>query len=279
MARQGPAAQYNPGDTGLWLTTIGCPTRRNDGETLIQLDVTLDDTLLRRFRDDRWAGLEAGWHELCQRYSMDGLSRFEDFFHCDRQATLDDPTTLDGTAAFLCANLRQSVEHITRWMPELPQDIVQSLTVAFLPHDRYTFSPKLGLQFFSLDPDADRIETYLFLVHVYYLELSSLNETPHESRCSSEQTSAEDFKDWIRLLIRNEGIGNYAILEDLIQFRDSNPGYTMRYFSYARQISNRDVLQGAISILTNVFAGVNDQNATQFSADSTKSSEMTIFQS
>ena len=231
---------------------------------MIHLNVTIDSTLVQHFRDDGWSGMEAAWTDLCRQYLVTDLSGFGDFFQCDQQPTLNELSLLDDTVCFLDSNLRQSIEHIIRWVPEVDEDIFQTMTVVFLPYGKYTFSPKLGLQLFSLDPYASPIETYLFLVHVYYHELSYLNETPNGRRCSSEQLSAEDFKEWIRLLIRNEGIGNYAILEELIQFRDTRPDYVMRYFTYARKIGDPALLQSAVSILTNAFTAVDDVNVAQF---------------
>jgi hypothetical protein len=65
-------------------------------------------------------------------------------------------------------------------------------------------------------------------------------------------------------LIRNEGIGNHAVLEDLIQLRDAQPDYVWRYFTYAKKIGDPGLLEKAISILSQVFAAVNDEDVDQF---------------
>lgn len=209
--------------------------------------------------------MEAAWADLCQKYSLEEMDDFANLFESAREPTEAELSLLDKALSFLTANLQQSVEHVIRWMPDVTEDVIQPLTIAFLPYGKYTFSPKAGLQLFSLDPYASPTETYLFLVHVYYHELSALNDTPNGRRCSREQSSADDFKEWIRLLIRNEGIGNYAVLDDLIQLRDARSDYAMRYFTYARKIGNPDLLQSSISILTDAFTGVNDHNVAQFS--------------
>jgi hypothetical protein len=208
--------------------------------------------------------MEAVWPNLCRQYSITDLGGFADFFERDQDPTLDELSRLDDTVSFVDSNLRQSIEHITRWLPEVDEEIFQSVTVVFLPYGKYTFSPRLGCQLFSLDPHASPMETFLFLVHVYYHELSCLNETPKGRRCSTDQLSAEDFKEWVRLLIRNEGIGNYAVLEELIQFRDTHSDYILRYFTYARKIGDPILLQSAVSILTNAFTAVDDKNVAQF---------------
>jgi hypothetical protein len=244
-------------------------SHRGDGKDklvahMIHFNVTLDSTLLRHLRDGGWSGMKAVWLDLCRRHSVEEVDRFEDLFQFGQPPTADELSLLDDTVSFLVSNVRRSIEHVTRWMPNFPEDISQLLTVVFLPYGKHTFSPQHGLQFFSLDPYASPIESYLFLVHIYYHELSSLNDTPNGRQCSSEQLSAEDFKTRIRLLIRNEGIGNYAVLEDLIRLRDAGSDYVMRYFTYAAKIGDPVLLQGAITILADAFAAVDDENVTQF---------------
>jgi hypothetical protein len=231
---------------------------------MIHLNVTLDSTLVHYLRNGGWSAMASAWPDFCRRYSLTDLRKLADFFQCDREPTTDELSLLHDTESFIDSNLQKSIEHITRWLPEIDEDICQPVRVVFLPYGKYTFSPKLGLQFFSLDPYASPIETILFLVHVYYHEMSYLNETPEGRRCSSAQLLAADFKEWIRLLIRNEGIGNHAVLEELKQFTDSHPDYVMRYFTYARKIGDLALLQSAVSILTDVFTAVDDENVAQF---------------
>jgi hypothetical protein len=231
---------------------------------MIRLNVTLDSTLVRKLRDGGWGEMEAAWSDFCRRYSVTDVGGVGDLFQCDQQPSLNEMGRLDDTLSFVDLNLRKSVEHINRWLPEVDDDISHSVTVAFLPYGNYTFSPKLSLQLFSLDPNASPIETYLFLVHVYYHELSYLNETPKGRRCSAEQLSAEDFREWIRLLIRNEGIGNYAVLDEVLQLRNTHSDYSFRYFTYARKIGDPALLQGAVRILTRAFTEVDDNNVAQF---------------
>jgi len=209
--------------------------------------------------------LEAAWADFCGQHSLTDLSGFGNFFPSDEQPALHDLSLLDRTVSFLTSHLRTSIEHVGRWLPEVEEDISQPVTVVFLPYGKYTFGPKPGMQMFSLYPDALPEEAYLFLVHVYYHELSSINDTPNGRRCSNEQLTAEDFREWVRLLIRNEGIGNYAVLGDLIQLRDTHSEYSMRYFTYARKIGDPALLKAAVSILGQAFAGVDNDNVAQFS--------------
>jgi hypothetical protein len=208
--------------------------------------------------------MESAWLDLCRQYSVTDLGEFQDFFRGGQKLKSNELAALTDTASFLDLNLQRSVEHLTRWLPEVDEDIFHAVTIVLLPFGKYTFSPRLGLQFFCLDPLASLTETYLFLVHVYYHEITYLNETPDGRRSSREQSSAADFKKWIKLLIRSEGIGNYAVLEQLLQLRDTAPDYIMRYFSYARKIGDQEVLQSAVSILINVFTVVDDRNVAYF---------------
>jgi hypothetical protein len=230
---------------------------------MIHLNVTLD-SLVQPLLDGGWGKMETAWAEFCRRYSITDLAAVGDSFQCDHEPTPHELSLLEETVSFVQSHLRQSIEHIESWLPEVNDEISHFLTVALLPYGKYSYGSKVGLQLFSLEACAAPIETYLFLVHVYYHELSYLNETPRGRRCSEEQLSAEDFREWIRLLIRNEGIGNYAVLEDLTQIRDTYSDYVFRYFTYARKIGDPTLLHKAVTILADAFAGVDDQNVTQF---------------
>jgi hypothetical protein len=231
---------------------------------MIQLDVVLDSTLVQGFRDGRWRTVEAHWADFCRANSVEDLRRFADVFPHDLEPSRDELALLHQTVEFVESNLQRSVEHIASWLPDVDEDISHRLKVVLLPYGKFSFGPHVGLQLFSLERYASPIEAFLFLVHVYYHELSFLNETPHGSRCSRKQVSADDFKEWIRLLIRNEGIGNYAVLGDLMQLREAEPDYTWRYFTYARKIGDPVLLHGAISVLTKALTAVDDRNVDQF---------------
>jgi hypothetical protein len=231
---------------------------------MIHLNVTLNPTLVDRLREDGWKGVGEAWEDFCTRHSLTDLRTVAEFFESDREPSPDELSLLDETISYIDSNLRQSIQHINKWLPDVADDVTQDLMVMFLPYGKYTFGPEPGLQLFSVDSKASPLEAYLFLVHVYYHELSSLNETPKGRRCSSEQVSAEDFKEWVRLLIRNEGIGNYAILEELLKLRDTHADYLFRYFTYAKKIGDPALLQSAVSILSNAFSEVDDENVAHF---------------
>jgi hypothetical protein len=59
----------------------------------------------------------------------------------------------------------------------------------------------------------------MFLVHVYYHEVSDLFAPASATPFTVARTSASDLRRWLRLLIRNEGVGNYVVLDDLLEFR------------------------------------------------------------
>jgi len=231
---------------------------------MIRLDVTLDATLVRRLHDGGRAGLAAAWTDFCDRHSLTDLRRFDDMFGDGPEPTAATLSALRDRVAYLDEHLKRSIEHVARFLPEVDDDIAHHVTVALLPGGQYTFGPQPGLQLFSLDPAAAPAEIYLFLVHVYYHELSDLNDTPRGRRCSVEQPSAGDFKEWIRLLVRNEGIGNYAVLDDLRRFRDRRSDYVFRYFTYARKLGDPALLGSAVSLLANALTGVDDGNVAQF---------------
>jgi hypothetical protein len=67
-----------------------------------------------------------------------------------------------------------SIAHVCPIFPDTHDDIHHHVDVAFVPLGKITAGVRPGLQLFSLFPDADPLEAYLFLVHVHYHEVSDL---------------------------------------------------------------------------------------------------------
>jgi hypothetical protein len=102
-------------------------------------------------------------------------------------------------------------------------------------------------------------------MHVYYHEVSDLFAPASATPFTVVRTSASDLRRWLRLLIRNEGVGNYVVLDDLLQFRRARPDYDFKYFTYAPYIGSESHLTASIRLLNQVFAGVTDENVSHFS--------------
>ena len=66
-------------------------------------------------------------------------------------------------------------------------------------------------------------------MHVYYREVSDLFAPGSETPFSVARTSASDLRRWLRLLIRNEGVGNFVVLDDLLEFRRARPDYDFKF--------------------------------------------------
>lgn len=80
--------------------------------------------------------------------------------------------------SFLEINKEKAIKHINKYFPKnFDTDIQHQLEVIFLPYGLINYGPTPGMQLFSLYPEANPIETYLFYVHIYYHEIAFLNYT------------------------------------------------------------------------------------------------------
>lgn len=232
---------------------------------MIELSVALDDRLVR-LPADAWSSIAGRWAEVCSRY---GFTQEVDtdparVLRPGPLPTPDDLASYWRTSEELARRLPESVAHIERFFPAVPSMLRHSLTVVLLPHGDVHTGPVDGVQVFSLYPDADPLETYLFLVHVYYHEVSGLFDGPEAKRYAREQRTADDFRRWIRLLIRNEGIGNHAVMADVVRLARQRPCYQFRYFTYAPLVMREGPLEQAVEVLRQVFASVTDDNVHRY---------------
>jgi hypothetical protein len=228
---------------------------------VIQLGVSFDDSLVTRCAS---RDIRSVWPDFCRRLRVPELGERVNAFLDDDPLSPSDEMALAHTSKYLHDRRESSIADIERFFPETGEHISHDLIVAFVPRGTRMIGARPGLQFFSLFPDAHPVETYLFLVHVYYHEISDLILSEPAKRFSLNQRCALDLRRWLRLLIRNEGIGNYAVLNDLLEFRRAHPTYTFKYFGYAPQIGSAPSLDAAIHILNEVFTGVTDENLSSF---------------
>jgi hypothetical protein len=232
---------------------------------MIELLVALDERLVW-LPADAWTSIAGAWADVCARY---GLTQEVDTdpARVFRAGPPPGPAELAAcrrTAGELARRLPESVAHVSRFLPATPSTLRRSVTVVLVPHGDVHTSPVDGVQLFSLYPDADALEAYLFLVHVYYHEVSGLFDGPEARRYSREQRTADDFRRWIRLLIRNEGIGNHAVMADVVRFAGEHPGSELRYFTYAPLVMREGPLEQAVEVLRQVFDSVTDDNVRRY---------------
>src|SRR5262245_37915843 len=186
---------------------------------MIRLSVAIDDQLVDAVALG-WPAVLECWPGVRERYRLAELPDTDAslVLGADPRPGPDDLVSYRRTADELRRRLPDSVAHIERFLPTRSPDLTHALTVVVVPGGAVSFGPAPGVQLFSLYGDTDVTETYLFLVHVYYHELSDLFDGPEARRYAREQRTAEDFRRWVRLLIRNEGIGNHAVMPEVRRF-------------------------------------------------------------
>ncbi len=157
-----------------------------------------------------------------------------------------------------------SVRNIEKFFPEIEDTIEHDLNVVLLPYGKINFGIEEGTQIFSLSPEAHEVETNLFLTHVFYHEISSINNTERADEVERDIGNLSNYKYLIQLLIRNEGIGNYAILKDLMEFHNENRSYNFKYFTYANKINDDFYIKKSFELLYKLFSFVDEENFNQF---------------
>ncbi|NBJ68727.1 MULTISPECIES: DUF5700 domain-containing putative Zn-dependent protease [Clostridia] len=229
---------------------------------MINLSVKLDTYLVDLLKAGKKEISKGDWSELCKKHNIQNLSEYP--FFTETLFNEQEVKLISDTANYLSENLVESIRHISKYFPETPNNIDHELTVSLLPNGKTNFGPKNKLQLFSIFPGADAFETYLFLIHIYYHEISFLNYTKYCEECVTDPLTPEKLKYYILTLIQNEGIGNYAVLEDLIKFRDENPYYEYKYFTYAKQLRNETTVVQSMGLLRQIFNELNEHNFTKY---------------
>lgn len=231
--------------------------------SVISISPEFDDSLVRCLKDQGWPAVAKLWNELCSRHSLTGLDP-TDIFLMSQPPTASNFECFQRCLDYLSDHKDDSITKVLPVLPATRNRLDCDVRFLFLPFGAVSYGPKDSLQLFSLHPNAHPYEVFLFVIHVYYHEVSRLSFTERCRRCSSNQNTSEDFKYWIKLLIRNEGIANYAVLGDLLAFADENDDYSFRYFTYARQLTDRRSLDASFRLLRNVYGGVADSNLDSF---------------
>jgi hypothetical protein len=172
----------------------------------------------------------------------------EDWFALDRMSLEDGfwPAQ-EELVRSLTARRDESVDVLLPYLPRDPRAEEASLSIVLTPGFHRCFGPSAGVQIFGLR-EAEPEEAFLFLVHVYYHELTSLYASDWSKRCETP-TSAADLKHWLLLLVQNEGLANYAVLEPVLALREREPRPELAYFTYARLIGDAEATATAMQML------------------------------
>lgn len=157
---------------------------------------------------------------------------------------------------YLYEHLAASVDVLAPYLPAVVG--VRRVPVAVHPVPGLTtcYGARHGGQLFGLYDGTDPREMLLFLSHTYFHELSSTLNTERSRQAEADPRSADRFRHWLLLLIRNEGIANYAVLGPLRQLRSA--GIEFRYFRYAGLVDSRDATARAMSACRDLLSTLDD---------------------
>jgi hypothetical protein len=164
------------------------------------------------------------------------------------------------------AVLREHLEHragqsaaaLTPYLPANASRLARDLTVHLVPGFLKCYGSAEDSQIFGLRAEADPEEALLFLIHVYYHEVSSLFYTETSRRAAAGPSTAELFKHWLLLLIQNEGLANYVVLEPLIKLRDA--GHPLYYFTYAGSVRDEGQTAKAMTLCRKILSSIDEDN-------------------
>ncbi|MFN2496955.1 MAG: DUF5700 domain-containing putative Zn-dependent protease [Pseudonocardiaceae bacterium] len=157
---------------------------------------------------------------------------------------------------YLDEHLAASVDVLAPYLPAVTDMRRVPIAVHPVPGLTTCYGAPHGGQLFGLYDGADPREMLLFLSHTYFHELSSTLNSERSRQAEADPRSADRFRHWLLLLIRNEGIANYAVLGPLRQLRST--GIEFRYFTYAGLVDNRDATAAAMSACRDLLSTLDD---------------------
>ena len=232
--------------------------------SLIRLSVNLDTIFFDILKkENKQASIEI-WENYCKNNGLDNLTNHCLYSNPGQFIDREKIDSLEKNVTYLRDNLTNSISHIHSYFPMTDTEINHELKVTILPYGEINYGPKTSLQLFSIFPDADPYETYLFLIHIYYHEIAFLNYTEYCKECFDSPDSSEKFKHYILTLIQNEGIGNFAVYKELMRFKNENPNYQFKYFTYANDLDDAKKISQSFSLLRQILNDLNDSNFKEY---------------
>ena len=228
--------------------------------SLIRLSVNLDTLFFDTLKEKNKLGSINLWENYCENNGIDNFTNQCLYSNPGQFIESEKIENLGKIVKLLKDNLNNSVTHIQSYFPLTDNEINHELKVTLLPYGKINFGPKTSLQLFSIFPDADPYETYLFLIHIFYHEITFLNYTEYCKECFDNTDNPEKLKHSILTLIQNEGIGNFAVYKDLMRFKRENPNYAFKYFTYANDLENVKKISQCLSLLRQIFNDLDDSN-------------------
>lgn len=223
---------------------------------MIKLSVDIDESLLEsvgraKSAQDEWSGI---WSNYLRQHQLELPKNFT-FVNLPYRLFADQVQKMRDQYLFLESQKQRSIKHIQRFLPHVKEDLEHHVRIVLLPFGTINYGPREGIQLYSFFPTADPMETYLFLIHVYYHEISFLNYTDRGRQVSDVQQTPDDYKEFLLLLIQNEGIANFAVYDGLMSFMDTvDRGYTYCYFNYAPKLNSSAELVKCMNVLNQVFS-------------------------
>lgn len=179
------------------------------------------------------------------------LHRFGDARFWVRQRALRDA---------LAERIDESVATVVPYLPPVPDERLARVTVLPVPGLSMCYGAGGGRQVFGLYEAASEDETVLFCSHTYLHEVSTLVSTGTVRAAERDPGTASALRLLILSLIRNEGIANFAVLDQVRRLHAS--GVPMPYFDYAPLIDDHAARARALTAARQLLGMVTDENAT-----------------
>lgn len=203
--------------------------------------IVLSEDLFKIEREVTSANLGSG-------FDLEAMATAPDFWV--RQAALRD---------YVERRVEQSVADLAPYLPASQSSAETLLSVYLIPGFTKCYSPTAGVQLFALRAEANPEEALLFLIHVYYHEVSSLFYTETSRRAAANPVTAELLKHWLLLLIQNEGLANYVVLDSLMRLRAS--GIHFAYFTYASLVCEPEPTARSMSLCRKILSLIDESNS------------------
>jgi putative zinc-dependent peptidase DUF5700 len=169
----------------------------------------------------------------------------------------------DALRDVIAERLPQTVATVAPYLPRVAGERVVPVLVHPVPGLTRCYGAPGGGQLFGLYAGTDPEEMLLFLSHTYYHELSATLTTPAGREAEADPSTAERFRRWLLLLIRHEGIANYAVLEPLRRLREQ--GCRFRYFTYAALVDNPEATARAMAACRQLLAMLDQETVDRVS--------------
>jgi aspartate/methionine/tyrosine aminotransferase len=163
--------------------------------------------------------------------------------------------------AHMREHLGDSVRAVIPFLPPVPDERPVPVTVHPVPGFTSCYGSSGGHQVFGLFDGADAREMLLFCSHTYMHEAAGHINTRRSAQAEADPRTADALIHLILMLIRNEGVANFAVLEGVRALLAD--GVSLPYFDYAHMIDDDRATRHAMAACRQLLARVRTLPAAQ----------------